>query len=602
MNSPQTIGINTVLGGFKIEKELGKGGMGVVYKAHELSLNRKVALKVLSQALSSDEEFITRFRKEAQIVAALNHPNIVGVLAFGHELGHYYFAMEYIQGTDLGKILKAKTVIPVDEALSITRQIAEALSEVGPRGVVHRDLKPSNIMIDKMNRVRVTDFGVAHIEGATDGLTKTGMFLGTPEYASPEQATGKRVDMRSDIYAMGALLYRMLSGKPPIIGDSPLAVVAKIATEPVTPIGLVNSSVPKPVCDLIEKMMAKKAGDRFQTPADAVAAIDACIEAVKMDDGAPGDATVSKMAMPPAPPPPPQKGNASSRMWAAIAIVLAVALIGLYFAKGGIFSPKPDTDTTSVARTIEGGEAKDLQGKTDANIQSVPAAPVQKSQTADAEFESKPKTETQSATRSPTEAEAVSQPLVQDSVPPVAVKEEQSVHVASHSQPSPQPPAIVLPDKPTVLLVVTGVEEMATELRTYLESTILDSGLEILSPAEIPVLREKMQFGATPISWYDIKQFVPAGQAQILVLAKIHKAGSTMLTFYGQTQEQITASYSVRSLDMSTGKAVDRSTTGVVRYTALNMQDEFADAVPDAVKDLGSAIHTYWQKKIAAEK
>jgi hypothetical protein len=210
----------------------------------------------------------------------------------------------------------------------------------------------------------------------------------------------------------------------------------------------------------------------------------------------------------------------------------------------------------------------------------------------------------QAAVQSPAAAEDGSQPPVQNAAPPATVKKEKSVRVASHSQrpPQPHPPAIVLPERPTVLLVVSGVEEMALELRTHLESVILDSGLQIISPAEIPVLREKIQFGATPISWYDVRQFVPAGQAHILVLAKIQKAGSTMLTFYGQTQEQITASYSVRSLDMSTGKAVDRSKTGVVRYTALNMQDEFADAVPEKVRDLGGAINTYWQKKIAAGK
>ena len=270
-----------ILGGFKIEKELGRGGMGVVFKAHELSLNRKVALKVLGQKLTFDEEFITRFKREAQIVAAMNHPNIVKILSFGEEQGLYYFAMEYIKGKDLGQILQEKKVLPMEEALFIIGQVAGALDEAHRRGVVHRDLKPSNIMLDRMGRVKVTDFGVAFAEESTVKLTKTGLFLGTPEYASPEQAQGQPLDVRSDIYALGAVLYRMLSGKPPITGDSPLAVVAKISSEPVTPIKKVNPDVPKPVRKLIEKMMAKDSDLRFQTPDDLISAIDHCRSVLK---------------------------------------------------------------------------------------------------------------------------------------------------------------------------------------------------------------------------------------------------------------------------------------------------------------------------------
>jgi serine/threonine-protein kinase len=181
--------------------------MGVVYKAHELSLNRKAALKVLSQRLSSDEEFIKRFQREAQVIATLNHPNIVNIFSCGKDHGLYYFAMEYVNGKDLGQILQEKTSIPLEQALSITSQVASALDEAGSRGVVHRDIKPSNIMIDKIGSAKVMDFGVAHLENSDAKLTRTGLFLGTPEYASPEHATGPPLDVRSDIYSLGAVLY-----------------------------------------------------------------------------------------------------------------------------------------------------------------------------------------------------------------------------------------------------------------------------------------------------------------------------------------------------------------------------------------------------------
>jgi eukaryotic-like serine/threonine-protein kinase len=167
---------------------------------------------------------------EAQVIASLKHPNIVNNLSYGQEKGLHFFAMEYVQGRDLREILKESPLMPFEEALNIIRQVADGLSEAGAKGVVHRDIKPSNIMIDSMGRAYLTDFGVACFEEATEKLTQTGLFLGTPEYSSPEQAKGLTLDVRSDIYSLGAVLYRMLSGRPPVSGQSPLAVVVKIST------------------------------------------------------------------------------------------------------------------------------------------------------------------------------------------------------------------------------------------------------------------------------------------------------------------------------------------------------------------------------------
>lgn len=324
MIEENAIGMGTVLGGFEIEREIGRGGMGIVYKAHELSLNRKVALKVLSKRLSFDDEFVKRFRREAQMVAALNHPNIVNILAYGEEKGQRYFAMEYIQGKDLGQILIEKSVMATEEALSITAQVASALDEASARGIVHRDLKPANIMIGEMGRVKVTDFGVAHFQGADTKMTRTGLFLGTPEYASPEQVMGETLDVRSDIYSLGAVLYKMLSGDPPVVEKSPLAVIAKIATEPVRPIEEVNASVPKPLCELIGKMMARKPGDRFQSPSEVLAAINECANALKIS----APLVESRVADPVKIPPVVSKRTSYGRiLGGALGVALAVLLI-----------------------------------------------------------------------------------------------------------------------------------------------------------------------------------------------------------------------------------------------------------------------------------
>lgn len=557
MVDEDSIGVGSILGGFKIERELGRGGMGVVYKGHELSLNRKVALKVLSQALCRDEEFIKRFKREAQVIAALNHPNIVNILSYGEEQGSYYFAMEYIAGKDLGQILKENRSIPLDEALSIAAQVASALDEAGPRGVVHRDLKPSNIMIDDVGRAKVTDFGVAHFEGSDAKLTRTGLFLGTPEYASPEQATGRTLDVRSDIYALGAVLYRMLSGKPPITGESPLAVVTKIATEPVTPIGQINTALPKPVCDLIDKMMAKDPDERFQTPKDVLVAIDHCVDGLKMDAPlAKSKAVDSRMA----PPPPPQR-KSSAKFWGGIAGVALAVLLVVWLVEGGFLKDKPLTEQ----RVVDGTPAESADVKTVAGEAAPsPAAPALVA-----------------------EGIKAARPLVG----------EKTGDKSAALTTSP-----ILPKVPTVLVVVWGDEAMASLVRGHLESIIGRSGLRVASISEIPILRKKVQFGDMPITWHSIKEFVPKDRAHILLLAQVQKAGSMDLKYYGRTQEMITGTFSARAVDMATGISVATPASSSVKFTQLNMEENLRRTVTSAASGIGAEIKGYWEERIRSPR
>jgi serine/threonine protein kinase len=277
MHTEQDLHIGDILGGFKIEKVLGRGGMGTVYMADDPVLNRKVALKVIAAGLSENEAFLMRFRREAQVIASLKHPHIVNILSYGQEKGHHFFAMEYVSGQDLRQVLQKRRSLPYEEALGIIGQVAEALSEAAAKGVVHRDIKPSNIMIDSTGKAYVTDFGVACFEQSSAKLTHTGMFVGTPEYASPEQAKGLALDVRSDIYSLGAVLYRMLSGQPPVSGESPLAVMVKICTEPVKPIAQIDPSIPKPLCALVDKMMAKALQQRYPSPGSLLEDINRCL-------------------------------------------------------------------------------------------------------------------------------------------------------------------------------------------------------------------------------------------------------------------------------------------------------------------------------------
>ncbi|MFC2172850.1 serine/threonine-protein kinase [Acidobacteriota bacterium] len=252
------------LGGFKILRKLGRGGMAEVYKAHEESLNRIVALKVPSQRILEDETFIKRFQREAQAAAQLSHPNIVQIHAFGEEEGIHYFAMEYIKGETLKDVIARKGSLPPSRAVPIVRQVAEALAAAHSVGIVHRDIKPANIMLDSAGRVKVADFGIAQWSSAGTKLTREGAFMGTPEYISPDQCEGREVDGRSDIYSLGVTFYEMLTGKTPFEADTPAAMVLKIIGGKYPSIGEVKPDVPERVRQIVAKMMDKDKENRYQ--------------------------------------------------------------------------------------------------------------------------------------------------------------------------------------------------------------------------------------------------------------------------------------------------------------------------------------------------
>ncbi|RJP73366.1 MAG: serine/threonine protein kinase [Candidatus Abyssobacteria bacterium SURF_17] len=254
--------IGRQIGNYRILKELGKGGMGVVYKANQLTLGRMVAMKVLPQHLTSDSTFIKRFENEARAVAKLNHPNIVQIYDIGHEGEIYYYTMEFIEGPPLDEIIYKEGFLPLDKALSTVFQVAKALQYAHSQGIIHRDIKPSNVMKDKSGQVKVTDFGLALQERVTR-LTMEGSIVGTPEYMSPEQAVGQVASARSDIYSLGVVLYELLTGKVPFEGESALMILNKIQTsEPEWPRSI-NPAIPPEVEAVIRKMMAKNPRDRY---------------------------------------------------------------------------------------------------------------------------------------------------------------------------------------------------------------------------------------------------------------------------------------------------------------------------------------------------
>ncbi len=256
--------IGKIISDHKIIAELGRGGMGVIYEADQISLSRPVAMKVLADHLGRDPAFVQRFLNEARAIAKLNHPNIVQIYNVGQEDEIYYFTMEFIDGTSLDEIISKQKMLPLEHVLNIISNVAKALAFAHEHGIVHRDIKPNNIMINKQGTVKLMDFGIALQERA-QRVTITGGILGTPEYMSPEQAMGKTASTLSDIYSLGAVFYEMLTGKVPIKGDTPLETIGKIQIETPIPPRSLNQRIPPDVEKIIMKMMAKNPEQRYQS-------------------------------------------------------------------------------------------------------------------------------------------------------------------------------------------------------------------------------------------------------------------------------------------------------------------------------------------------
>lgn len=259
MDSPPRV----LSGRYELVHLVARGGMAEVYRAHDRLLDRPVALKILFSELSVDRTFVERFRLEAQRAAKLSHPNIVPVFDWGEDAGTYFIVMEFIDGRPLSSILKTAGPLHPDRAAEVAADVALALDYAHHRGVIHRDIKPGNILITDEGQVKVTDFGIARAINADESLTQTGAVMGTATYFSPEQAEGQGVDARSDIYALGVVLYEMVSGRPPFTGDSPVAVASLHVREQAPAPRQFNPSVPPDLEAIILKCMAKSPEYRY---------------------------------------------------------------------------------------------------------------------------------------------------------------------------------------------------------------------------------------------------------------------------------------------------------------------------------------------------
>ena len=320
----------TLGGRYRIERELGRGGMAKVFLGTDTVLGRTVAVKILAPQYADDDSFVQRFRREAQAAASITHPNIVSVFDTGSDDGIHFIVMEYVEGRTLAEILAGGGRILPDRAIDIAMDVDRALEAAHARGVIHRDIKPGNIMLDPRGDVKVTDFGIARVTTTADTVAQTAAIMGTAAYLSPEQAQGLPNDGRSDIYSLGCVLFEMVTGRPPFLGDSPVAVASKQVLEQPVPPSRLNSDITADLDAVILRTLAKNPANRYQSADEMRADLERAkrglpvlatpllaVGATQVLDRPPAHATEVL------PPPEPERGT----NWVPIAVTLI--LIGL---------------------------------------------------------------------------------------------------------------------------------------------------------------------------------------------------------------------------------------------------------------------------------
>jgi serine/threonine-protein kinase len=250
-------------GGCRVEEVLGRGGMGTVYRAHHLALDKPVALKLLAPHLAGDADFVDRFVLEARAAAKIDHPNVVHVLNVAQEADQHFIIMQFVEGESLEQVLKRVGKLDLIQGTKVARDVAAGLEALHGAGIIHRDIKPANILISRDRTVKITDFGLARNLKQERGITIEGSFLGTPEFVSPEQILGRPVDARADLYSLGVTYYQILSGVLPFVGQSPVEVAGKNLEEEALPLVDRMPDADPRASEIAERLLKKDPDERF---------------------------------------------------------------------------------------------------------------------------------------------------------------------------------------------------------------------------------------------------------------------------------------------------------------------------------------------------
>jgi beta-lactam-binding protein with PASTA domain/tRNA A-37 threonylcarbamoyl transferase component Bud32 len=354
-----------MLGGrYRVERELGRGGMAKVYKGEDTVLGRTVAIKVLAPQYADDDSFVHRFRREAQAAARISNQTIVSVFDTGSDDGVHFIVMEYIEGRTLADYVTGGGRIMPERAIDIAIDVCRALEAAHAQGVIHRDIKPGNIMLDRNGDVKVTDFGIARVVATADTVAQTAAVLGTASYLSPEQAQGQPVDGRSDIYSLGCVIFEMVTGRAPFLGDSPVAVASKHVLEQPTPPSQLNNDVSPDLDAVILRALAKNPSNRYQSAVEFREDLERVrrglpVEATPLLPASAGttqvihrDHAAQTAVLPPSGPPEEER----SRWWIPVLVTLLIlgllALVLFLLARSLLDEEEPIAELVSVPNVV----------------------------------------------------------------------------------------------------------------------------------------------------------------------------------------------------------------------------------------------------------
>jgi serine/threonine-protein kinase len=607
------------IGRYRIVSELGRGGMGVVYKAHEESLNRFVAIKVLGEHLDADPVHVERFLREAQSAARLNHPNIVQIYSVSEEEGSHYFVMEYVSGVSLSQLLRSREPLDEMKASRIILQTAAGLQAAHDHGVIHRDIKPANLLIDDRGLVKIADFGLALMGGAVSRLTATGMFMGTPGYLSPEQCLDRDIDHRTDIYSLGVTFFEALAGRVPFAADSPLALLRQIVEVEPPDLGELKPGVDKGLRELVERMMAKDREQRPSTCAEVISTLRPILEA----HGGAGElveglaaASASAASQPPpdprldthpteqvpsgaksrpTPPSPHQtapavdatvqlvetspgdQGLAPSGGRRLILLATLVVLAGIAaLAAGGLAAWKFglfDIASRRAHRTPQtvGNAPTDTETPTPAPASAGPAT-VEVAQGDIVESHSPLQHEASgevSPTTAPVATAKATAPGIAGDLIDAKKKEPPGRSLAAPPVAA-EPPSEAAPPPEGTVVIAFGEPLFAGEAEAFLERVLARAGVKLVDENGLPAAVELMERGEAPRQGEVRAALAP--YARNLVLIRVEYLGERPLQYMGQADVAFQARCTVVPIDLWQGKALADPETVRVEYTHLNAE------------------------------
>lgn len=632
------------IGHYKIVEELGRGGMGTVYKAHEESLNRSVAIKVLGEHLSHDPEYVKRFLREARSAAALSHPNIVQIYFIGEEDGRHYFVMEYVRGRSLHEILKQEGPIDVDRSVRYMREAASGLAEAHDHGVIHRDIKPANLMIDRADRLKIADFGLALVPGeAATKLTATGTFMGTPGYLSPEQCLGEEVDHRSDVYSLGITWYELLTGEMPFSADSPAAVLVRVVQVEPPPVESLRPEVDERLRAILRKMIAKERGSRYADAHELQADLEAYAAGVAPPVATTGGPTVKmeeddEATLPPMPPPvippapsaadslgdspppapPPPAARAQSRpskmpIWWALVICLlligggvtAARQLGLWGSAGVEEDPvvdparlDSDTPDTKQAMNLDEVETTDSgDGFVEVPDNSV-EFPGQGTTTVELPAEEEGGAPIDNGFGSgDSEVGQLRQggaggredgKLDGGANLPEIPGEAENGSGSRQIIEDPPPPPPRAPGR-GVAVVALGESLLAGEVERALESRLSNAGVELFDEKGSPSASSLFRRADEDLDLTTAMEALET-DARYLVLARVDYLGERELTYLGRRDLEYQARVTVTTVDLYTGDSLGSAETEKLGYTQLTAEDVASRALRDVAFDLADRL------------